>query len=178
MGEEKEARPLGDFVRSLLRQVWNFVVRYPVAILVAAVVVVVGYMLVKRGFDVNIGGILGRLFGWDGKRMTTVELANSIPKDRKDSAGNPIPVGVPDEHGYTQLKQREIVKDKSLFRDTSVVKIVGDDGMVEEIQLPVGVKDTDVDAVVEVRPEVHVVKIKDTSGIDGAALKNLLDGAP
>jgi hypothetical protein len=154
----------------------KFVVAYPLALLVAVVVVVGGFALMRIGVaDPNIGGILKWLFSKPGAKKSVVAAANSIPKDRVDDDGNPIPIGTADKNGWTQWEVQEYQPPPNPLRDKSVITVSTIEGKPVEVALPEGIKDTDVDQVIEVKPEVFVVKTKNESKVHA---KDLLDRLP
>ena len=79
--------------------------RWTYAPVVAIVIILVVFVLVALGFkNIQLGGILGRLFGKDGKNPTgkkAIDVANSVPEDRVDKDGNLISIGTPDSTGQT-----------------------------------------------------------------------------
>lgn len=158
------------------RQVFKFLVQYPLAIVVAIVVVIGGVLLSQFGIQsVNIGGALKWLFSRPGAKTGVVAAANSIPKHRVDEEGKAIPVGTPDKNGWTQWETKELKPSSNPLRDKTVISVTGANGVPVEVKLPDGIKDTDVDQVVEVHPEVFVVKTNNASKVHA---KGLLDRLP
>jgi hypothetical protein len=145
--------------------------------LIAFVVILGAFLLVMFGFkNLQIGGLLGKLFGKDGQGpQKAVDKANSIPEDRVDKDGKIIKPGDPDSKGQTQAVVVSL-EDHGLFDDPSKVKIIppGEDKPVV-IDLPDGVKAKDVDKVIVIKPEVYVVSVKDKSGIKAEDVDSLLE---
>jgi hypothetical protein len=142
----------------------------PAILLILAVVV-----LALIGIKISIGGILAKLFGKVGdESKKTIEIANSIPKDRVDKNGKVIPQGVPDSTGQTQAVVVPIEK-PGIFDDPSKIKVTppGETKPIE-IELPDGVKPADVEHVIIVTPEVVVVSVKDSSSVKGEDVDALL----
>lgn len=147
-------------------------------LLPAALVVIGAVILVLLGAkNIQIGGILGKLFGKkdspDNKKA--IDIANSVPEDRVDPNGNLIPIGQPDYKGVTQVKVVPI-ETPGLFDDPSKVKIVPP-GETEPIvvDLPDGVKAADVDKVIVVKPEVYAVSVRDSSKVSAQDVGDLLE---
>lgn len=154
-----------------------------ILIAVVAVAAFIGLFFLVKNF--NIGGWLHRLFKGEPQGKEKVKIANSVPQDRVDKTGHLIPHGEPDDQGFTQWSVHAIETSSNPFRDKSKLKVVrtveekqGDAVVMttqrKEIVLPTGVKDTDVTKVVEVRPEVFVVEVRDTSRVRATDLLNQL----
>jgi len=151
--------------------------RWVYAPLVAILVIVVVFILVALGVkDLQIGGLLGKLFGKedpkDGKKA--IDVANSVPEGRVDENGVILKPGEPDSKGQTQAVVVPI-EEPGLFDDPNKVKITppGEDKPVV-IDLPDGVKSKDVDKVIVVKPEVYAVTVRDSSGVSAQDVDDLL----
>jgi len=132
------------------------------------------FLVVLGVKNVQIGGILGKLFGKTGEgNKTAVDTANTIPAGRVDSKGNLIPVGTPDATGQTQAIVVPI-KPTGLFSDPSTVTITPPNSAPVVINLPTGVKSSDVDKVVIVKPEVYAVTVKDSSPVTAQHVDDLI----
>ena len=154
-------------------------------VVVAVVVFIAGYAFLKNW---NIGGFIGGLFGkGEPTGRDKIRVANTVPDKRVDDTGAPITHGQPDDKGYTQWVIHEAAVSANPFRDKSKLKVTttvdeakadGTTGtkMVEkEIALPKGVEDKDVSKVVEVKPDIYVVEVTDTSKVRAS---DLLDELP
>lgn len=143
-----------------------------------AILVILGALtlLLLGAKHVQIGGILGKLFGKKDSPDTkkAIDIANSVPENRVDPNGNLIPIGKPDSKGVTQVKVVPI-ETPGLFDDPSKVKILppGETKPVV-VDLPDGVKAADVDKVIVVKPEVYAVTVKDTSKVTPKDVDDLL----
>ena len=150
--------------------------RWITAPLPAIFLVVGALILVALGFkNIQIGGLLGKLFGKDPKKgERALDIANTVPDDRVDEDGKLISPGKPDLGGQTQAVVVPIKK-PGLFDDPSKVKVVppGKDKAID-IDLPDGVKAKDVDKVVITQPGDFVVTVKDSSGILAKDVDSLL----
>lgn len=149
--------------------------RWAAASLPVVLVVVGAIILLMLGAkNVQIGGVLGKLLGKKTEGKKTVDVANTVPPERVDEKGNLIPPGVPDSQGTTQAKVVAI-EPPGLFDDPSQVKIIppGETKPVV-VDLPDGVKHSDVDKVIVVKPEVLVVTVKDKSGVPASSVDDLL----
>ncbi len=156
-------------IKSLVRKFGAFLP----AILIILGAVVLLFLGVKH---VQIGGILGKLFGKKDspENKKAIDVANTVPEDRVDQNGNLIPIGQPDSKGLTQVKVIPI-ETPGLFDDPSKVKIVppGETKPVV-VDLPDGVKASDVDKVLVVKPEVFAVSVKNTSKVTSKDVDDLL----
>jgi len=141
----------------------------------ALVVVLVAILLVSMGAkELQIGGLLARLFGKKDPEHKAVDTANSIDPDRVDKNGNLIQPGVPDSKGQTQAVVVPI-KEPGLFSNPDTVEFVPPGQTTPiEVQLPDGVKARDVDKVVVVQPGKFVVTVKDNSAVPAVKVDNLL----
>lgn len=157
-----------------LKKVGSWIRKYLLAPLPALLIVAGAIILVVLGAkNVQIGGILGKLFGHDGPSKKAVDVANTIPEDRVDDKGNLIPIGTPDSQGITQATVHPI-ESPGIFSNPSTVTIqpAGQDKVV--VKLPDGVKSSDVDKVVVVSPDVVAVSVKDGSNIPSQTIDDLL----
>lgn len=161
-------------MKPFLSKAWAWVRKYLLAPLPALLVVGLGILAVAFGFkNVQIGGLLGKLFGKpEGKKA--VDVANSIPADRIDGGGKIIQPGVPDSQGITQAVVVP-VETGGLFSDPNIVKVTppGETKPIT-VHLPDGVKDKDVHQVVILSPEVVAVTVKDTSKVSAKKVDDLL----
>lgn len=160
---------------SVLKKIGAWLRTYVFAPLPLLLIVAVGLILLVLGVkDLQIGGLISKILG---KKATqkAVDVANTVPTDRIDSNGKIIPIGTPDEHGMTQAIVVPI-ENPGLFSNPDTVKIIppGQDVAIE-VQLPSGVKASDVSEVIVVKPEVYAVSVKDTSKVTVEKLDDLLE---
>jgi hypothetical protein len=152
--------------------------RWVYAPLVAILVIVAVFVLVALGVkNIQIGGLLGRLFGKDDsgpKGTKAIDVANSVPKDRVDKNGVILKPGEPDSKGQTQAVVVPI-EEPGLFDDPGKIRITppGADKPTEVI-LPDGVSSSDVRQVIILKPSVVVVSVRDNSGIKAQHIDDLL----
>lgn len=158
---------------------WEWVKRAfrAVAAPLPAILLVVGaiILVILGAKNIQIGGLLGKLLGKEkpeGKKV--VDVANSVPDGRVDQNGNIIPPGTPDSKGITQAKVVPI-EQPGLFDDPSQVKFTppGETKPVV-VDLPDGVKASDVDKIIVVKPEVYAVTVKDSSKVTPQKVDDLL----
>jgi len=151
--------------------------RWIAAPLPAILLAIGAIILVVLGFKhLQIGGLLGKLFGVDPKEgKKAIDVANSVPEDRIDKNGVILKPGEPDSKGQTQAVVVPI-EDTGVWGDPSKVTILppGETKPVV-VDLPDGVKAKDVDKVIVVRPEVYAVTVKDKSGIKAKDVDDLLE---
>lgn len=160
--ENSEVEPnFWETVKSGAKTAFNWTMRYPVALVIAVLVIAAAAvaMMLGIGDRFNVGGLLSKLFGKDDTEGRVVK-ANEVPPERVDSEGNPINKGNPDEHGYVQREVRILDQSSNPFRDKSKIKVRASDGTEKKIKLPKGVQDNDVDRVMEVQPKVFKIEIK------------------
>lgn len=142
---------------------------------VALILVAIAVALVALGVkNIQIGGILGWLFGKKKPEATAIDVANSVPTDRVDTNGRIIPQGEPDSKGMTQAVVVPI-QNPGIFSNPDSVRFEDPHtSKVTEVTLPDGVKAKDVDKVVVIQPSEFVVTVKDTSGISAKHIDTLL----
>jgi hypothetical protein len=142
---------------------------------VALVVVAIAIVLVAMGVkELQIGGLLGWLFGKKDPEQKAIDIANTVPPHRVDPNGVLIPQGTPDSKGDTQAVVVPI-QSPGIFSNPTTVTFTppGSDKPIE-IQLPDGIKNKDVDKVIVVQPGKFVVTVKDSSGIPAQKVDDLL----
>lgn len=135
---------------------------------VALLVVVGAVVLVVMGVKgIQIGGLLSRLLGRKDPQQA-LDVVNSVDPDRK------VPVGMPDTQGITQV-QVVPIDPTGLFSNPDTVTFTppGEAAPVE-VKLPDGVKNSDVEHVIVVKPDVLAVSVKDTSGVKAQTVDDLL----
>lgn len=169
---------MSDEAPSFWQSAWGWIKKAGQTVLapLPAILIIVGaIVLVMIGTkNVQIGGILGKLFGKKDEGTKAIDVANSVPADRVDKDGNLIPVGTPDSQGITQAKVVPI-QEPGLFDDPSQVKIVPPGGTEPiVVKLPDGVQAKDVDKVIVVKPEVYAVTVKDSSNVSAKDVDDLL----
>jgi len=163
-----------------LKKIWNTCKAIAKALwapLGVVLLVVIGAILTAAGVKgVQIGGLLGGLLG---KKKPTdlkavIKTANSIPKERVDSQGTPIQIGVEDANGVKQVPVAEI-ESPGVFSDPTVVKFTppGETKPVE-VQLPTGVKAQDVEHAMVVSQDNFVVTVKNDSKVSPKDVQDLL----
>lgn len=142
---------------------------------VALVIIIVAILLVSMGWkELQIGGLLGKLFGKKEPEQKAIDVANSVPPGRVGPDGKLIPQGTPDSKGDTQAVVVPI-DDPGLFSNPNTVTFTppGANKPVE-VQLPDGVKAKDVEHVIVVKPDIMVVTVRDTSNIPAEKIDDLL----
>lgn len=142
---------------------------------VAVVIIIVAILLVAMGFkELQIGGLLAKLFGKPDPAQKAIDVANSVPPGRVGPDGKIIPQGTPDSKGDTQAVVVPI-QDPGLFSNPSTVIFTPPGSTTPvEIQLPDGIKNSDVDKVIVVKPDVVAVTVKDSSNIPAQKIDDLL----
>ena len=142
---------------------------------VALLLIVGAVVLVAMGLkNVQIGGLLGMLFGKKKPEHTAIDTANSVPEGRVDSGGKIIPIGEPDSKGMTQAVVVPIQNPGIFSNPDHIVFTPPGETKPVEVQLPDGVKAKDVEQVIVVQPQKFVVTVKDKSGITAKNVDDLL----
>jgi len=143
---------------------------------IAAIALIIGAVIaIVIGFKkIQIGGLLNLLLGKGGSAQPAIAVANTVPAERVDDKGNLIPIGKPDSKGDEQV-QVVPIEPSGLFSDPKTVTFTAPgDAAPTTIALPDGVSRSDVQQVIRISPTVHVVTVKDTSGVSAEDIDNLL----
>lgn len=159
-----------EFLKALLSRLFTYALRYPVAVVLSVLLIAAVAVLFYFGKTVQVGGLLGRL--WGRGSGSTPNLRAVVPPARVDAAGNPIPVGASDGKGFVQAVQVPM-KEPGILSNPSTVTVVHPDRGVEVIDLPAGVKNTDVKTVIEISPKVYQIENHD-SGVDARKILDSL----
>lgn len=130
-----------------------FAVKYPVLILCLFVTIIFAVLILLINNNINVGGIIGKLLGMFGvgNNKNNIELANTTIADRQEK------IGEADARGYAQHKVSELESSLNPFRDKTTITLP--DG--KRVQLPSGVKDTDVETVILSRVDVKIIPTAD-----------------
>jgi hypothetical protein len=160
---------LWTWIVEIVKSIGNLILRYPLASALTILLVVGAVFLSAFGQRIQIGGILGKL--WGKKKP---DVRNVPPEDRVTSDGKIIQPGESDDKGFVQTPATKTIKNPGLFSDPNSVVIVESDGKKKEIPLPTGVKNKDVKEVTEISPNVYEVKNND-KGTDMTSLIELLE---
>lgn len=158
-------------MKAFLQRVWTFTLKYPFAVIGTILLVAFAVFLAVFGQKMQIGGLLGLL--WGKKDATDPNVRVLPPPDRVDKDGKPIPAGESDGKGWTQAPVNTVLKEPGIFSDPNVLTIEHPDKGEVKIPLPEGVKNSDVKQVVEVSPNVYQIRNND-KGVDaGKILEDL-----
>jgi hypothetical protein len=132
-------------------------------------------ILVSLGLkNVQIGGLIGALFGKKGPEHEALGAANSIPEGRVGTDGKLIPLGQADSKGMTQAAVVAITPPGIFSNPDTVTFTPPGADKPTEVKLPDGVKANDVEHVVVVKPGKFVVTVKDSSGVTAKKVDDLL----
>lgn len=122
-----------EYLKSLARSIYGWMVKYPIAFLFALVSFVgVALSFIFKARFPSIGGALGG---------ETKDLKNDVIPERKEN-GKPVPIGTSDSRGWVQVEETK------------------EEPNLET--LPVGVDEKSVAEVIQIQPEVVQVKNNDT----------------
>ena len=155
------------FLKSLASKLYSYAVRYPLAAAATILIIVGSVFMIAAGRKVQIGGVLGWL--WGKKRETAPDVRLLPPPDRKGPDGKLIDPGKSDEKGFVQVPVQVLIEDPGLFSDPNTIVLNHPDRGREVVDLPTGVKNEDIKQVVEISPKVYQVKNADT-GVDAGSL--------
>jgi hypothetical protein len=144
------------YLKALGKRLFQIIIRYPLATALTVLLVIGTMFLLIFGQKVQIGGLLGSI--WGKKKINSRAIP---PEDRKDKDGKPIQPGESDDKGYVQAPVSTKIKEPTIFSDPNVVEIEEQNGEVKKIPLPTGVSNTDVREVTKISPNIYEVKNKD-----------------
>ena len=133
-----------------------------------------GLLVILGVKNLQIGGLLGSLLGKKEPEHEAIDVANSIDPDRVDKDGKLIPIGTPDNLGFTQSTVVAIEPPGLLSDPNTVTFLSPQEGKPIEMKLPQGVTSSDVDKIVVLEPGKFVVTVKDSSTINADTINNLL----
>lgn len=158
---QKKTRTWWDKTKALVTAMNNWMLRYPVALIISVLVILAMCVALMLGLgdSFNVGGIIGKLFGKEEDPKDRIEVANEVPPERVNEDGDKIELGEADDHGNVQREVEILDQSKNPFRDKTKIKIKTPDGGTRTMKLPTGVEDKDVDKVIEVKPEVFEVQV-------------------
>ena len=127
----------------------NFILKYPMIIIFTIIVLAIAILVLMFNNKANVGGVLGKILGLlsTGSNQDSIEVANSIPEDRD------VAIGQADERGYVQHKVEELETSINPFRDKNTIELPNG----KKVKLPKGVKDTDIDRVIEMETEIVII---------------------
>lgn len=146
-----------EWIQAAGRSVLKFAVRYPLALAGTVLLVVAAIAMAASGKTFQIGGLLSKL--WGSKKPENLRAV--VPEDRKKEDGTPIPPGQSDDKGFVQSPVSTEIVDPGMFSNPGTVTVVHPEKGKVVIDLPEGVKNSDVHEVVEVSPDVYEVRNKD-----------------
>lgn len=159
-----------QYIKAVASSLWKFVLKYPIAIPVTILLVALAIAALFLGQTIQIGGILGKLWG-KGKKDDKRAV---VPEDRVDKDGNKIQPGESDDKGYVQAPVDTNIKKPGIFSDPTEVVVVDPDEGEVVIPLPEGVKNANVKEVIRIKPKVYEVKNND-GGVSIYELDELLN---
>lgn len=149
------------YVKAFLKRVYQISVKYPLAIAGTVILIIVAILFAAFGKKFQIGGLIGKL--WD--REPSDPNVRVVPKkERVDGDGKPIQPGKSDDRGYVQPVAVK-VKEPSIFDDPDIIVVEHPEKGEVKLPLPVGVKNDDVEEVLEIEPDVYEIGNNDR-GVD------------
>jgi hypothetical protein len=156
------------WIKKICVAIGNLILRYPLAAAASVFLIAVAIAAACLGNTLQIGGLLGWLWG---KKPVDPSIRVTPPPGRVDANGVPIPVGQSDDHGYVQEVQLPI-KDPGIFSNPDQVVVNHPNKGEVVIPLPTGVKNTDVNQVVQISENIYQIKNNDKSTVDTVSLLN------
>jgi hypothetical protein len=148
-----------EYLKALGRRIYQIMVKYPLAIAGTVFLLIAAIFMLAMGKNFQIGGLLSKL--WGNKKEPDSNIRVTIPKDRINKDGVPIQPGESDEKGYIQSPVSTKIKKPGIFDDPNTVTIIHPEKGEVIIPLPTGVKNSDVEEIIEIEPNVYEVKNND-----------------
>jgi hypothetical protein len=159
------------WAKKIFVSIGRFILRYPLAAVLTIILVIVAITAACFGQTLQIGGLLEKLWG---KKSIDPGIRVIPPSGRVDNNNMPIPAGKSDDNGYVQTATQLPIKDPGIFDNPDKIKIDHPTKGEITIPLPTGVKNKDVNQVIEIEPNVFQVGNRDTI-INTTALLNDLE---
>lgn len=157
------------WLRAALARTVQLAVRYPLAAAATVFLVAAAVAAAASGKTFQIGGLLSKLWGTKKPENPRASVAES----RTTADGKPIAPGVSDDKGFVQTPISTEIVDPGMFSDPGTVTILHPEKGKVVIDLPEGVKNSDVHEVTEVTPDVYEVKNKD-KGVPSRKIDDVL----
>lgn len=159
-----------EYFKALSKRLYELMVEYPLAVAAAILLIIGAIAMALAGHDVQIGGLLEKLFG---KKKTDPNIRVIPPSGRIDVNGDLVPLGESDKKGYVQAPINTKIVAPGVFSNPDTIVVVHPNKGEITIPLPVGVKNKDVSEVIEVQPNVYEIKNND-KGVDTSELEEIL----
>lgn len=156
------------YLKSFFKIIGTWCIRYPIATALTILLVITSIFVLISGVASQIGGILGSILS-----KKKEDTRNIPPEERRKSDGALILPGESDEQGFVQASITTQIADPSILSNPSNIVITHPDKEKIVIDLPTGVENKDVQEVIEVKPDVHEIRNKDT-GIKSTDLNDLI----
>ena len=160
-----------EYLKALGKRIFKLCVRYPLATAATIMLVIAAVVMLATGRTIQIGGLLGKLWG---KKPSSPDVRVLPPPGRVDQNGQPIVPGQPDPQGYVQAPATIQIKDPGIFSSPNEITIVHPTQGEITLPLPTGVKNSDVAQIVEVSPNCYQIKNNDT-GVKPDDVLNILN---
>lgn len=151
-------KKIWETIKSFFKSIYTWCIHHPAAIVITVFVVFIAIILWRFGKEIQIGGLLGKIWGSDLKDK--IKARTTVVPGRRDSQGNIIPPGTSDDKGYVQAPVSTDIKKPGVFSDPEIIEIT-DNGKDIKIPLPTGVSNTDVKEVIKIAPNVYEVHNND-----------------
>jgi hypothetical protein len=158
-----------EYVKALFKRIYDLMIKYPLTVAATVVLAVGAVVMAMAGRDVQIGGLLEKMFG---KKKTNTDIKVLPPIERVDTGGNQIFPGESDDKGYVHSPVSTKIVEPGVFSNPDEIVVVHPEKGEVTIPLPAGVKNKDVAEVIEVEPDVYQIKNND-SGVNISELREI-----
>ena len=159
-----------QYIKSVTNCLWKWLIRYPIAIPITIILIIMAAIASLGGRHFYIGGILDKLWG----RKVKDNKRDTITGDRIDKDGEPIKPGESDDVGFVQAPVKINIKDGGIFSNNEEIVIEDPDEGEIIISLPEGVKNHEIKEVIRITPKVYEVRNND-GGTSVHKLNSLID---
>lgn len=142
---------------------------YAVAATVFLIILAIILLFFREKFQ--IGGILGNIWG---KKPESDPRVTVVP-GRVNKNGEVIRPGESDDEGFVQAPVKMDIEPPGIFSDPTTIVIKHPEKGNIVLNLPEGVKNEEVNEVVEIKPDVYEVRNNDT-GVNPDDVLSILNG--
>jgi hypothetical protein len=157
------------YLKNFFKRLYELMVKYPLATAAAVFIIIAAVAMKFLGHDVQIGGLLDKLFG----KKPSPGVRVIPPPGRVNDKGDPIQPGQSDDRGYIQSPVSTEIKKPGIFSNPDTITVIKPDKTEVILPLPTGIKNTDISEVIEVTPDVYQLKNND-SGVNIDKVKDIL----
>lgn len=160
---EEPEPTFGGWLKAITKSIGRAFIRYPLASAATVALVIGAVFLALFGKNVQIGGLLEKLWGKTPKKPDVRVIP---PPKRVDDTGKPIIPGESDDKGWVQAPVVVPIKPPSILSNPDTIVVNHPEKGEVTIPLPVGVKNSDVKQIIEVQPNAYQVVNHDKPSVD------------